>query len=166
MSEARLHRQGLKIAQLKGNVKELKKRLMNCKDIEEEIQGYLRTLEVASNSHFQRTLEKVERQYLRKSKALDRVESLVSRLSDMWNQLYADDNKHYGRQWTDGRASPTGSTVVTDWDSVDAMINMYIELLDELKDMVIDENAVLNELFNEVSKDWTNWYRHQKSLKF
>ena len=166
MSEARLHRQGEKIAKLRAEIKDLKKRLKNCKDIEEEIQEYLRSLEVASNSHFQRTLDKVERQYLRKSKALDRVESLVSKLSNMWNQLYADDNQYYGRQWTDGRASPTGSSVVTDWDSVDAMIDMYIELLDDLKNMLIDENAVLNELFNQVSKNWTNWYRHQKSLKF
>ena len=166
MSKARLHRQGLRIAQLKGNVKDLKKRLKNCKDVEREIQEYLKELEVASNNHFQRTLDKVERQYLRKSKALDRVELLVSRLSDMWNQLYEDDNKHFGRRWPGGRASPTGSSVVTDWESVEAMINLYIELLDDLKDMLIDENAVLNELFNQVSRNWTNWYRHHKSLRF
>lgn len=166
MSQTRQHRQGLKIAQLKGNVKDLKKRLKNCKDVEGEIQEYLKELELASNNHFQRTLEKVERQYLRKSKALDRVESLVSKLSDMWHQLYKDDNRNYGRQWSGGRASPTGSSVVTDWDSVEAMIDMYIELLDGLKDMIIDENAVLNELFNQVSRNWTNWYRHHKSLRF
>tara|TARA_B100000945_G_C20156889_1_gene491260 strand:- start:446 stop:700 length:255 start_codon:yes stop_codon:yes gene_type:complete len=84
----------------------------------------------------------------------------------MWNQLYEEDNQHYGRQWRDGRASPTGSSVVTDWDSVEAMIDMYIELLDDLKEMLNDENAVLNELFNQVSRDWTNWYKHQKDLKF
>lgn len=166
MSQTRLHRQGLKIAQLKGDIKDLKKRLSNCKEVEEEIQMYLKELEVGSNNHFQRTLDKVERQYLRKSKALDRVEFLVSKLSNMWNQLYEEDNRHYGRQWTGGRTSPTGSSVVTDWDSVEAMIDMYIELLDDLKDMLIDENAVLNELFNQVSRNWTNWYRHQKSLKF
>ena len=76
MSQARIHRQGLRIAQLKDDIKDLKKRLSNCKEVEGEIQEYLRELEVGSNNHFQRTLDKVERQYLRKSKALDRVEYL------------------------------------------------------------------------------------------
>jgi len=166
MSSARLHRQGVKIAQLKEKVKDLEKRLSNCKYTEENIQEYLNSLEVASNSHFQDALYKVERTYEKKVKMLDNVTAMVNRLSDMWNQLYQDDARHYGRQFTDGKASPTGSSIVTDWDTVDAMIDTYIELLDSLRDILEDENAVLNELFNQVSRNWTNWYRHEKSLKF
>ena len=166
MSSARLHRQGLKIAQLKEVVKDLEKRLRSCKDIEDHIQDYLKTLENASNSHFQATMNKVESRNLQKVRILDNVTTMVNRLSNMWNQLYQDDAKHYGRQFTDGKASPTGSSIVTDWDTVDAMIDTYIDLLDCLRDMLEDENAVLNQLFNQVSRNWTNWYRHQKSLRF
>ena len=166
MSQARLLRQAEKIARLKGDIKDLKKRMKNCKELEDNIQEYLDTLELVANSHFRGTLDKVKRQYLKKSNALSRVELLVSRLSNMWQQIYDEDNRSYGRQWTNGRTSPTGSNVVTDWESVEAMIDLYIELLDDLKDMLIDENAVLNELFNQVSRNWTRWYRQQKSLKF
>ena len=162
----RTHRQGLKIVALKSKVKGLKRRMKECKTVEREIDEYLDKLkEEYLNVIWKPTLDRINRTFKRKEQVLDRVTLMVNKLVEMWEHVYEDNANNVGR-YQDGRTSPTGSSVIRDWDIVELMVDNYVELLDTLSKMVEEEKVVLNRLFNEVDKNWISWYRHQKSLRF
>ena len=161
----RTHRQGLKIKALKSKVKGLKRRMKECKTVEREIDEYLDQLKDDAYKIWKPTLDRINRSFNRKEQVLDRVTLMVNKLVEMWEQVYEDNTNNFGR-YQDDRTSPTGSSVIRDWDMVELMVDNYVELLDTLSKMVEEEKVVLNRLFNEVDKNWISWYRHQKSLRF
>ena len=161
----RTHRQGLKIKALRQEVKKIKRKMKVCKTVQRDIDEHLDKLSDDAYKIWKPTLDRINRTFKRKEEVLDRVIVMVNKLARMWEQVYEDNYQQVGR-YQDGRTSPTGSSVIRDWDMVELMVDNYIELLDTLSKMVEEEKVVLNRLFNEVDKEWLRWWHIQEKLRF